>query len=132
MQAGRRARGELERRVVAVLAGADRPLTPGQTQAELGGGLAYTTVMTTLTRLVDKGALQREQAGRSYAYSLVTAADDVAAALTGRRMSQLLAAGPDRASALAHFVADLGPDDEQLLADLLRPTAADPAGQPVD
>ncbi len=132
MGAPRRGRGELERRVLAVLAAAGRPLTPGQTQAELGDGLAYTTVMTTLSRLVGKGALRRESAGRSYAYSLVTAEKDVAAALTGRRMSQLLAAGPDRASALAHFVADLGPGDEQLLADLLRPTEPGPAGQPVD
>ncbi len=120
MPSGRRARGELERRVLAVVAAADQPLTPGQTQAALGDGLAYTTVMTTLTRLLDKGALQREATGRSYAYSLVTAEHDVDAALTGRRMSQLLAAGPDRASALAHFVADLEPGDEQLLSDLLR------------
>ena len=41
-------------------------------------------------------------------------------------MSRLLASGPDRPSALAHFVADLAPEDEQLLTALLaggaRPT----------
>lgn len=130
MDVQRRGRGELERRVLAVLAGAGRPLTPGETQVRLDDGLAYTTVMTTLSRLVDKGALRREPAGRSYAYSLVTTEQDVAAALTGRRMSQLLAAGPDRASALAHFVADLEPGDEQLLAELLGTAATDPDSRP--
>lgn len=128
----RRKRGELERCVLAVLAAAERPLTPAEVQGELGGGLAYTTVMTTLSRLVDKGALRREPAGRSYAYSLLTHEQDLDAAVTGRRMSRLLAAGPDRASALTHFVAALDPADEQLLSELLRGTdhLPPPSGDP--
>ena len=51
----RRERGELANEVVAAVTGADRPLTPAEVQAELGDDLAYTTVMTTLSRLHDKG-----------------------------------------------------------------------------
>ena len=51
-QEGRaRPRGALEREVLACLAAAGGPLSPGDVLAELGGGLAYTTVMTTLSRL---------------------------------------------------------------------------------
>lgn len=102
-----------------MLGAAARPLTPAEVKAALDPDLAYTTVMTTLSRLAEKGALTRAPVGRSFAYGLATTRQDVDAALTARRMSRLLAAGPDRASALAHFVAELAPEDEQLLAALL-------------
>jgi predicted transcriptional regulator len=114
-----RPRGALERQVVACLAAADRPLTAGDVLADLGGGLAYTTVMTTLTRLHDKGALTREQAGRAYAYSLPGDQADVGASVTAHRMRRLLEGGPDRAGVLARFVANLSPEDERMLADLI-------------
>ena len=87
--------------------------------ADLGGGLAYTTVMTTLTRLHGKGALTREPTGRAYAYSLAGSLDAIPASLTAGRMRRLLDAGEDRAGVLARFVADLSPDDERLLTELL-------------
>ncbi len=37
----------------------------------LGGGLAYTTVVTILSRLHAKGVLDRERAGRAYRYAPV-------------------------------------------------------------
>lgn len=114
-RAARRDRGGLEAEVVAVLAAGDRPLTPAEVQAELGGALAYTTVMTTLARLADKGVLERERSGRAYAYRLV----GDASVLTARRMRRLLEAGSDRAGVLARFVAELGPEDGRLLAALL-------------
>ena len=49
--------------MLACLAAAGRPLAPAEVLAELGGGLAYTTVMTTLSRLHAKGAVSREPAG---------------------------------------------------------------------
>ncbi|PXY28286.1 BlaI/MecI/CopY family transcriptional regulator [Prauserella muralis] len=33
--------------------------------------LAYTTVMTVLARLADEGAVQRQRAGRGYAYQAI-------------------------------------------------------------
>ncbi len=111
-------RGGLEQRVLACLA-AGRPLTAGEVLADLGGGLAYTTVMTTLSRLHSKGALTRELTGRAYAYALSGDPAVVGMTVTARRMRRLLDGGGDRAGVLARFVADLSPEDEQLLADLL-------------
>ena len=114
-----RPRGALEREVLACLAAAGRPLTAAEVLADLGGGLAYTTVMTTLTRLHGKGALTREPTGRAYAYSLAGSLDAIPASLTAGRMRRLLDSGEDRAGVLARFVADLSPDDERLLTELL-------------
>jgi predicted transcriptional regulator len=88
-------------------------------QAELGGGLAYTTVMTTLSRLHAKGAVTREAAGRGYAYALLGGPGTAQASMTAHRMLKLLEADADRAHVLSRFVADLSPDDERLLAGLL-------------
>jgi len=112
-------RAGLEQRVLACLAAAGRPLNAGEVLADVGGGLAYTTVMTTLSRLHAKGALTRELAGRAYAYALASDLAAMGLALTARRMRRLLEDGGDRAGVLARFVADLSPEDERLLAALL-------------
>ena len=118
--AGRgRPRGALERDVLACLAAAGRPLSPGEVRAELGDDLAYTTVMTTLSRLHGKGALSRQRAGRGYTYALAGGPDAAQASMTAHRMLQLLDAGGDRAGVLSRFVADLRPEDEELLSGLL-------------
>jgi len=128
-----RPRGALERQVLACLAAAGRALTAGEVLADLGGGLAYTTVMTTLTRLQTKGALTREPVGRAYAYSLAGDPAVVVASVTATRMRRLLEAGEDRAGVLARFVADLPPEDERLLAELLADLHRDPpAGLPAE
>jgi predicted transcriptional regulator len=114
-----RPRGALEREVLACLAAAGRPVTAGEVLADLGGGLAYTTVMTTLTRLHGKGALTREPTGRAYAYSLAGSLDAIPASLPAGRMRRLLDAGEDRAGVLTRDVAALSPDDERLQTELL-------------
>jgi predicted transcriptional regulator len=114
-----RPRGALERGVLACLRAAERPLTAAEVLADLGGRLAYTTVMTTLTRLHTKGALTRELAGRAYAYSAAGAPQDVDASVRALRMRRLLEDGQDHAGVLARFVADLSPADERLLTELL-------------
>src|ERR1700749_3500879 len=50
-----RPRGALERDVLACLAAAGRPMSPGEVRADLGDELAYTTVMTTLSRRPGRG-----------------------------------------------------------------------------
>jgi predicted transcriptional regulator len=110
----RRDRGELETEVLVALAAADRPLTPSEVLAELDRPLAYTTVMTTLSRLYDKGVLTRERAGRAYAYAVADAATRAA-----REMRRVLDAGGDRDAVLARFLDELSPDDVPVLQRLL-------------
>lgn len=113
---GRRARGELEAEVLATLWAADTALTAADVQQRLGTGLAYSTVVTILSRLHTKGTLDREQHGRAYAYRPV--ADEPG--LAARRMLQVLDAERDRAQVLARFVSDLSQEDERAIRELLR------------
>jgi predicted transcriptional regulator len=112
--------GELEQAVLAVIGAAAQPVSVAYVQERLPGSPAYTTVMTTLGRLADKGALARDTHGRSYLYTLAAPADAVEDAVTARRMRRLLSDGSDRAGVLARFVAELDADEEQLLAQLLK------------
>lgn len=111
----RRGQGELEALVLSALREADGPATAGWVQERLGGGLAYTTVITILTRLLAKGAVTRERGGRSFAW--LPASDE--AGLAAHRMHRVLDAERDRGAVLASFVTGLGPDDERLLRALL-------------
>jgi predicted transcriptional regulator len=111
----RRGRGDLAQQILGVLEAADRGLTPAQVLEELDGDLAYTTVMTVMARLYDKGVLARQRSGRSYAYSPLRDP----ARVTARSMHRLLKLQPDRAAALARFVDDLSAADEQVLRHLL-------------
>jgi predicted transcriptional regulator len=115
-----RSRGALEREIIACLAAVVRPLTPAEVRRELSGDLAYTTVMTTLSRLHAKGAIERVLQGRAYAYSLSGGAEGARANVTAHQMLKLLDHGSDRAAVLARFVDDLEPEDEELLTELLR------------
>ncbi len=85
-----RARGGLELEVLSCLAAAGRPMTPAEVQEEIGGGLAYTTVMTTLSRLYAKRALERTAAGRAYAYSLVGGPEAARSNMAAHQMLKLL------------------------------------------
>ncbi|MEU3862367.1 BlaI/MecI/CopY family transcriptional regulator [Streptomyces sp. NPDC028722] len=114
-QRPRRRQGELEALVLSTLREADGPATAGWVQERLGSGLAHTTVITILTRLLAKGAVTRERTGRSFAWT--PAADQ--AGLAARRMRRVLDAERDREAVLASFVTGLGPDDERLLRELL-------------
>ncbi|MET9830344.1 BlaI/MecI/CopY family transcriptional regulator [Streptomyces sp. NPDC006385] len=111
----RRGQGELEVLVLSALREAKGPATAGWVQERLGGDLAHTTVITILTRLLAKGAVTRERAGRSFAWT--PASDE--AGLAAHRMRKVLDAESDREAVLASFVTGLGPDDERLLRELL-------------
>ncbi|MDI3384881.1 BlaI/MecI/CopY family transcriptional regulator [Streptomyces sp. B-S-A8] len=111
----RRGQGELEGQVLAALRAADRPVNAGWVQERLGAGLAYTTVMTILTRLLAKGTVTRRREGRSFVWE--PAADE--AGLAALRMRKVLDGEADREAVLTSFVTTLGPDDEQLIRALL-------------
>ncbi|MFF3613022.1 BlaI/MecI/CopY family transcriptional regulator [Streptomyces sp. NPDC002580] len=121
----RRPAGELEAGVMAALWAAGVPLTPGRVQRDLDSGLARTTVTTILSRLHEKGIVGRERLGRGYVYFPVQDPHG----LTARRMHTELDRDDDRETALARFVAQLSPDDEQVLRDLLEP-GVDTAPEP--
>lgn len=121
----RRRTGSLESAVLAVVAAADAPVSVAAVQDQLPGGPAYTTVMTTLSRLARKGALVQSRQDRAFTYSLAAPPDAVDDAVTARRMRRLLSDGSDRAGVLARFVAELNADEGRLLAELLR--RSDPA-----
>src|ERR1700749_1491151 len=111
VQAGnRRGAGELAGEVLGILQAAGEPLAPADVRGRLGGGLAYTTVVTILPRLHAKGVLDRERAGRAFRYSPV--ADEPG--LAARRMASVLAAEGDREAVPAPFGS--GPSDERARA----------------
>lgn len=112
-----RGKGELEGEILAALhEAAPTALTPGEVLDRLvDSKLAYTTVVTALTRLQGKGVLRRDKRGRAFAYTPVTDESGLAA----RQMRKALDARPDRAAVLTHFVGELSADDEQLLRRLL-------------
>lgn len=112
----RRPPGMLEDEVLAVLWSSDRPMTPAEVQLDLGDRLAYTTVMSTLTRMHRKGLVARESTGKGYAYTPTV--DE--AAHTAQAMSELLSRRRDRAGVLARFVSSLSAEDEEFLQRLLR------------
>ncbi|WP_042373938.1 BlaI/MecI/CopY family transcriptional regulator [Streptacidiphilus neutrinimicus] len=124
----RRQMGALEAEVLELLqSAAPEALTPGHVLERLDGVLAYSTVVTVLTRMHDKGLLGRVKQGRAFAYSPVADRHG----LTARRMRQALDADPDRHAVLARFVDDLSLGDEEILRGLLggalpmRPPGAD-------
>jgi predicted transcriptional regulator len=100
-------------------------MTPGQVRDALGADWAYTTVMTVLARLCDKGLFTR-RVGRAFACQAVLDEDEV----TARQMQRLLDTRGDRAAVLTRFVGTLSVDDERLLVDLLRRTGDNDAHGP--
>jgi len=102
--------GELENQVLDVLWAAAEPMTPGAVHEVVATDrkLAYTTVMTILTRLWEKGELTRDKQGRAYAYEPVVGREQRVA----QRMRAVLGAAEDHTLALNAF-ADSLPDEQR-------------------
>ncbi|HSA51578.1 MAG TPA: BlaI/MecI/CopY family transcriptional regulator [Yinghuangia sp.] len=115
VRAARRGPGELEAEVLNLLWSQREARTATWAQQQLGDDLAYSTVVTIMSRLYEKGLLTRIRQGRSYAYRPVS--DE--AGLAARRMRQVLDREHDRAAVLASFVSDLSDEDERTLRALL-------------
>ena len=90
-------------------------LSPGEVRELIGGDLAYTTVVTILSRLHAKGVLDRRKSGRAYLYAPVADSPGLAA----RRMARVLDEESDREAVLARFVSSLSGRDEELLRRML-------------
>lgn len=117
----RRRRGELSGLVLDALRRAGRPLTPVEVQGRLADAgaapLAYTTVVTILSRLLAQDLVERFRTGRTYAYRAV-----FDSTLAAHRMRRVLDDQDDRdgrEAVLASFVHILSADDERRLRELL-------------
>ena len=91
----KRASGELSALVLDVLRQANAALTAGEVRRQFAamgvGPLAYTTVVTTLSRLHVQGLADRCRRGRAYAYQAVSGHQ-----LAARRMRLLFFAPSSR------------------------------------
>jgi len=110
--------GELEAAVMDVLWDRGGWLTPREVNDALRQQreLAYTTVMTILVRLWQKGRVERERDGRAFAYRPVQTREEYAAT----RMGDVLVAAGDRPKALAFFLQALPPADRAQLRRMLK------------
>ena len=118
MRQGKLQMGELEAMVMDVLWDRGGWLSPGETHEVISARrtLAYTTVMTILVRLWQKGRLERQRDGRAYVYRPTQSREEYVAA----SMQSLLTHVGDRPAALAHFVESLPPGDRDQLRRVLR------------
>lgn len=112
----RRPSGALEAEILAVLWDADAPMTAGQVLVALPGELAYTTIMTILSRLHAKGIVSRSAVGRAYLYRPVEGRAEMAA----KRMADVLERTGDQSDVLSRFVARLGPAELEALKAAVR------------
>ncbi|CAN5127991.1 BlaI/MecI/CopY family transcriptional regulator [soil metagenome] len=108
--------GSLEAEVMRVVWNhPDRFVPVREVLDALGGNLAYTTVMTVMNRLYEKGLLRRRRRGRAWSYRPSTSREAYAAAT----MAEALSMAEDRTAALLHFVADLDRGEAESLRRLL-------------
>ncbi|WP_045876604.1 BlaI/MecI/CopY family transcriptional regulator [Pseudofrankia sp. DC12] len=83
--------------------------------------IAYTTVMTVMDRLFQKGWLSRERVGRSYTYATTLTRSEY----TARQLNEVLSGTDNRGMALLHFVRSMQAAEVEALNDALRWRAQD-------
>jgi predicted transcriptional regulator len=107
--------GALENQVLKYLWTSGRPVAPREVREGLDLNLAYTTVLTILRRLWQKGLAEREQRGRVYLYRPKLDEADYVAGAMRRQMER---AG-DHSAVLSRFVGTLSEQELHVLRDLL-------------
>ena len=88
--------------------------TVAEVQEALADDLAYTTVLTILRTLEEKGYVTHEEAGRAYRYAPTVARSEAGASAVGRLMRKLFRGSPELL--LTHLVSQRGLTREQLEA----------------
>lgn len=112
----RRPMGALEAEVMELVWAAPDGLTPREVHDRLGEDLGYTTVMTVLVRLAEKGRLTRTAEGRTFRYAPAASSAEHHASLMASAMTE----ATDRSEVLATFVDGLDDTDRAFLQQLLR------------
>ena len=107
--------GTLEYDIMEYIWAIADPVSPADVQGAVAPDLAYTTVTTILTRLVEKRRLDREKSGRVFMYSPTRSEAEHRA----ETMTSTLGDAADRAAVLSSFVDALSPRDVEVLQALL-------------
>ncbi|MBB1254284.1 BlaI/MecI/CopY family transcriptional regulator [Streptomyces alkaliterrae] len=126
--------GDLEDAVMTRVWEWNRPVTVREVLEDLREErqIAYTTVMTVMDNLHQKGWLRREQEGRAYRYEAVSTRAAYSAAL----MNEAWSASDNPAAALVAFFGMMSPEQTKALRDALRvvglnaPQGPDEEGRP--
>jgi predicted transcriptional regulator len=110
--------GELEDAVMTRVWEWNRPVTVREVLEDLRRerSIAYTTVMTVLDNLRQKGWVRREQEGRAYRYAAVSTRAAYSAAL----MNDVWSESDNPAAALVAFFGMMSPEQTEALRDALR------------
>ena len=107
--------GSLESEVLMCLWTSDAAMSPGEVRSRMGDTLAYTTVLTVLTRLWRKQLVERESKGKGFVYRpLMTEAE-----LAATRMHAQLRRSSDQEGALGQFVNGLSSGEARVLRRLI-------------
>ncbi|WP_373313504.1 BlaI/MecI/CopY family transcriptional regulator [Streptomyces capitiformicae] len=126
--------GELEDAVMTRVWKWNRPVTVREVLEDLQRerSIAYTTVMTVLDNLHQKGWVRREAEGRAYRYEAVSTRAAYAAALMNEAWSQ----SDNPAAALVAFFGMMSEEQRQSLMDAVRivqgPAPVEPAATDVE
>ena len=104
--------GALEAQIMDVIWTSRDPMCVDEVRAELakrGKDSAYTTIMTTLSRLYKKGLLARDMQGKAYYYSSRVTRKELSNTVTKQVVDGLLATFAE--PAMAYFVEALSDSD---------------------
>lgn len=108
--------GKLEFAIMNFAWGCGKPTTVPEVHTHLcrSRKLAYTSVMTVMSRLHEKGLLARKEGYGPYTYWPATTREDYSAALMIKTLDEL----GNREATLARFVERIGPKDAEILTGL--------------
>ena len=111
--------GDLEADIMELM-WSDGPACVRDVHESLAGerAIAYTTVMTVMSRLAEKGMLKREQSGRAYLYSPTQTREEFCSETVSTVVQGLL--GGFGEPVLSQFVDTIGSSDAQNLDELMR------------
>ncbi|MET9921296.1 BlaI/MecI/CopY family transcriptional regulator [Streptomyces sp. NPDC006435] len=123
--------GDLEDAVMTRVWQWNRPVTVREVLEDLQQerSIAYTTVMTVMDNLHQKGWVRREVDGRAYRYTAVSTRAAYSAAL----MNEAWSHSDNPAAALVAFFGMMSPEQREALQDAMRiilPDLAGPSGAP--
>ncbi|MFJ5085547.1 BlaI/MecI/CopY family transcriptional regulator [Streptomyces sp. NPDC088706] len=106
----------------------NRPVTVREVLEDLQQerSIAYTTVMTVMDNLHQKGWVRREVDGRAYRYTAVSTRAAYSAAL----MNEAWSRSDNPAAALVAFFGMMSPEQREALQDAVRMVSPNPAGNP--